>query len=263
MERINNELSSNPHFLDGLEYKLTNIAGPSGSIHGRYLTVDHINFIEGAMNADNYSGYSALINMLHDDGKFGPEGVESWVANNPKLQEVLFSGNIGPTEYSFSDTSTPLKVILRNSVDTFIAGSGDDRISGGNGGDILTGGAGADQFVIYDANESNAMNADKITDFDPTQGDRILLVDASFVSNMDQAIDNGVVLVDNARVWRPAGPKSISDRLEMFFDMEANITHIYVDVNLNRTYNSEDFHIQLSGDFTEANPRDIFEYSLA
>ena len=54
--------------------------------------------------------------------------------------------------------------------DTIDGGSGDDRIVGGAGTDYLTGGRGADTFVFGAHSQY-----DVITDFNPAEGDRILL----------------------------------------------------------------------------------------
>lgn len=63
-----------------------------------------------------------------------------------------------------------------------IAGStGADRLIGGTGVDVLTGGAGADVFIYQKPGDSTATTRDRITDFDPTQGDKIdlHLIDAN------------------------------------------------------------------------------------
>lgn len=51
--------------------------------------------------------------------------------------------------------------------------AGDDRLVGGGGGDILTGGPGADQFVVRTPADSGAGDADWITDFSQSDGDRL------------------------------------------------------------------------------------------
>src|SRR5258707_1994114 len=54
--------------------------------------------------------------------------------------------------------------------DTIDGGSGNDTIVGGAGTDYLTGGRGADTFVFGAHSQY-----DVITDFNPAEGDRILL----------------------------------------------------------------------------------------
>ncbi|ANI15219.1 hypothetical protein A9C11_15055 [Pseudomonas citronellolis] len=57
--------------------------------------------------------------------------------------------------------------------DTLYGGLGNDTLNGGKGNDTLTGGAGADTFIWRAGDTGN----DTITDFKPTDGDRIDLVD--------------------------------------------------------------------------------------
>lgn len=56
--------------------------------------------------------------------------------------------------------------------DTIVGGDGDDWIWGDKGNDVLTGGAGADIFHI-----SSGSGADRITDFNKAEGDRIVIDD--------------------------------------------------------------------------------------
>ena len=61
--------------------------------------------------------------------------------------------------------------------DLLLGRRGNDTLVGGNGADTLTGGAGADLFVYAAVAESGAgaANRDRITDFNPAEGDRISL----------------------------------------------------------------------------------------
>jgi len=63
--------------------------------------------------------------------------------------------------------------------DKLDGGVGDDTLVGGVGKDTLTGGAGADVFV-FDTNPISTANADSITDFNASQGDKIHLSAAVF-----------------------------------------------------------------------------------
>jgi Ca2+-binding RTX toxin-like protein len=56
---------------------------------------------------------------------------------------------------------------------------GNDLIDGGLGNDILKGGAGADRF-LFDTTLDPNTNVDRITDFRPGQGDKIVLSEADF-----------------------------------------------------------------------------------
>ncbi|OQP88299.1 hypothetical protein BTR14_02345 [Rhizobium rhizosphaerae] len=57
--------------------------------------------------------------------------------------------------------------------DVLLGGAGDDLLIGGEGADVLTGGAGADSFVFRSASQSTMKAFDRITDFNPFEGDRI------------------------------------------------------------------------------------------
>ena len=69
-------------------------------------------------------------------------------------------------------------------------GAGADQLDGGAGDDRLVGGAGADRFYFTAVTDSVVgANADRITDFTRSQGDRIdlHLMDANTVAAGDQA----------------------------------------------------------------------------
>jgi Ca2+-binding RTX toxin-like protein len=63
--------------------------------------------------------------------------------------------------------------------DLIVGGAGNDRMLGGSGNDNLVGGLGADIFRL-DAALSSTNNRDTITDFNPSQGDRIELENGVF-----------------------------------------------------------------------------------
>ena len=62
-----------------------------------------------------------------------------------------------------------------NKSDKIVGSSKDDRIRFGRGPDRLSGGPGADSFVLKRSDKFNKKGADKIMDFDPTEGDVLLL----------------------------------------------------------------------------------------
>ncbi|MGK7923208.1 MAG: lectin-like protein [Trichodesmium sp.] len=64
--------------------------------------------------------------------------------------------------------------------DKLIGGGGNDVLVGGRGNDVLTGGAGADDFVF----KSSKDGIDKITDFDPRQGQDSILIDQDGFSGL-------------------------------------------------------------------------------
>lgn len=87
--------------------------------------------------------------------------------------------------------------------DTLDGGSGSDVLVGGVGADVLTGGAGADVFRFVSEDDLAApegrSGADRITDFNRAQGDRIDLrgIDADVTAPGDQAFlfANGVEFI--------------------------------------------------------------------
>ena len=67
--------------------------------------------------------------------------------------------------------------------DRLVGGSGNDQLHGGDGKDVLTGGPGADKF-FFDTLPNASTNFDKITDFTPSQGDRIVLSETTDFQNI-------------------------------------------------------------------------------
>ncbi|MBX9256283.1 cadherin-like domain-containing protein [Desmonostoc muscorum CCALA 125] len=66
--------------------------------------------------------------------------------------------------------------------DTLIGGAGNDTLVGGAGNDVLTGGTGADRFLYNTSAVFNgsAIGVDTITDFNRSQGDKIVLDKTTF-----------------------------------------------------------------------------------
>lgn len=69
-----------------------------------------------------------------------------------------------------------------NRNDSLWGGSGSDQLNGGNGNDRLFGGSGADVFVF-------SVGADRVVDFDSTEGDRIDLRSASGIDSFDDLLN--------------------------------------------------------------------------
>jgi Ca2+-binding RTX toxin-like protein len=92
--------------------------------------------------------------------------------------------------------------------DRLSAGGGDDEIHGGEGQDILTGGSGADRFVFTAKGDAG----DRITDFDPSQGDQLILSDmlATLGTTSQGAIATGSLFMDQG-----------ADGFELWFSVEA------------------------------------------
>lgn len=82
-------------------------------------------------------------------------------------------------------------------VDEIMGGEGNDTIRSGSGADLVTGGPGADIFVI-DLSTLDEGH-DRILDFDPKEGDRIIItgVDKTTLDNLKNSlgIKDGVVRV--------------------------------------------------------------------
>ncbi|MEI3652133.1 MAG: LamG-like jellyroll fold domain-containing protein [Dolichospermum lemmermannii FEM_B0920] len=89
------------------------------------------------------------------------------------------TGNINGTGNSLNNTITgnAANNILNAGVgnDSVFGMEGTDTIFGGIGADTLTGGLGADRFVYFNFNDSLLPAPDRIIDFNPGQGDRIVL----------------------------------------------------------------------------------------
>ncbi|WP_343712466.1 calcium-binding protein [Inquilinus sp.] len=113
--------------------------------------------------------------------------------------------------------------------------NGADVLAGGNGKDTLTGGAGADRFAYGGTAESAVgANADRITDFNHAQGDRIDLsaIDASTALAGNQAFS----FIGTGLYTGVAG--------QLRYVVSGGVTTIAGDVNGDKV---SDFHIQLTG----------------
>ncbi len=72
-----------------------------------------------------------------------------------------------------------------NGDDLLIGGQGDDFLVGDFGNDTLTGGTGADSFVLRPGTITELSTGDIITDFDPLEGDKIVIVGDSLVETVE------------------------------------------------------------------------------
>ena len=108
--------------------------------------------------------------------------------------------------------------------------------SGLGGKDTLTGGAGADRFVYGAVAESEVgANADRITDFNHAEGDRIDL--SAIDANTAVADNQAFTFIGNAAFTHHAGELR-------FAVLSPGVTAIAGDVNGDGV---SDFHIQLTG----------------
>ena len=91
--------------------------------------------------------------------------------------------------------------------DLLKGGAGDDRLDGRGGNDVLVGGRGADTFVFYPE-----FGHDKVRDFKPEQGDRLLLT----LAVHDGGSMTGEELVEEYGVIR----HGLVVKLDMEYDLE-------------------------------------------
>ena len=78
------------------------------------------------------------------------------------------------------------ELVGRSGSDTLIGGSGNDTLRGGAGDDLMTGGLGGDRFVM-------SKGQDLIKDFDPLEGDRVLVTEPDAISMAET--DSGLMLM--------------------------------------------------------------------
>lgn len=126
------------------------------------LTINQVNFT-GTPNADTLTGTPAN-NII--DGKAGNDRIDGLSGNDTLI------GGAGN--------------------DTLIGGAGNDTLIGDAGNDILTGGTGADQFV-FNTNATfteSTIGIDQITDFNRSEGDKIVLAKTTF-SQISSIAGNG------------------------------------------------------------------------
>ncbi|MEG4507581.1 calcium-binding protein [Microcoleus sp. F6_B4] len=72
-------------------------------------------------------------------------------------------------------------------IDVLIGNAGNDMLIGDSGGDFLMGGEGADQFILRgDTFTAGAASADRILDFNPSEGDIIKIAYFKGTQGMDQ-----------------------------------------------------------------------------
>lgn len=97
-------------------------------------------------------------------------------------------------------------LIGRNGNDVLVAGAGDDVLIGGPGIDTLTGGAGADLFLL-----TAEGGPDEITDFNPYEGDRIVVVDPAYITDDGLPALEQFGLEQDSTTWRLIGDPNVPD----------------------------------------------------
>ena len=98
--------------------------------------------------------------------------------------------------------------------DTLIGGEGDDLLVGRGGRDTLTGGAGGDRFRF------NNKERDKVTDFDPTDGDVFQIRSQAYSVNADQSIYIGTL--NNIKNFGSGNFAYATDKNKLFYDKNGN-----------------------------------------
>lgn len=153
-EVAENDDSESVMDIDVADSSFTTIIGTEGD--------DAIDVFE-ISDADPDSSF-AIMGLAGDDEISGGNGTD------------ILSGNEGDDTVSGRDGQDFIRAGKGD--DILIGGKGDDILIGDHGADILTGGLGADSFIlradIIDGEEID--QADRITDFNVAEGDRIVVV---------------------------------------------------------------------------------------
>ncbi|MBW4565401.1 MAG: DUF4347 domain-containing protein [Mojavia pulchra JT2-VF2] len=198
------------------------------------------------LNLSNPSGATLATSqgtatILNDDTVSGPVG----------LTIIGTSGNDTLADGSGDDTLLGLE-----GNDTLNGSSGNDSLTGGAGADVLTGGLGADRFIYPTFSESLFAVRDRIRDFNPNQGDRIVLgsvptntFNASIVTAAD--LNAAVTAAYNDADTTVAGSQPLAANQAVFFSYGATAAtrRTYVSVNdSNAAFNaSSDLFIEVTG----------------
>lgn len=139
------------------------------------------NRYDGGVGADIVlagGGIDTLAGLAGEDGLFGEGGDD--VIDGGAGQDKL-DGGIGNDSVSGGDDGGTLRG--GEGDDVLDGGAGSDALTGGTGVDIFTGGEGRDKFRFGNGDTGNTIaTADRITDLDQAQGERISLtaMDAIF-----------------------------------------------------------------------------------
>ncbi|WP_445636438.1 hypothetical protein NSTC745_01339 [Nostoc sp. DSM 114161] len=101
---------------------------------------------------------------------------------NLTVNRLNFTGTANADLLTGTDANNIIDGLAGN--DTLIGGAGNDTLIGGAGNDILTGGTGADRF-LYNTSATfttSSVGVDTITDFNSSQGDKIVLDKTTFTA---------------------------------------------------------------------------------
>ncbi|WP_343717301.1 calcium-binding protein [Inquilinus sp.] len=231
----------------GVTANLTTGKGAGGYAQGdTYFEIEHIT---GSQGADLLTG-NAGANTLHGEGGNdvlrggaggdsldGGAGLDTAsYATATGGVSVNLSTRVGSAGEALGDIYTSIENVTGSAgSDTITGNSGANVLNGWIGRDTLTGGAGADRFAFSSVSHSAVgANADRITDFTRSQGDRIDLsaIDAKTTAAGDQAFS----FIGTAAFGHVAG--------QLRYAVSGASTIIAGDVNGDGT---SDFHIVLTG----------------
>ena len=149
---------------------LTNAA--TGTIKGGAAAI----FMDPAAGMLHFTNAGKVIGDIFDSA-----GLHDVVINHGHIKGNVFLQGGNDVFIGTGGTSGP--VFGGDGNDRLVGGSGKDQLHGGKGNDTLTGGPGADKF-FFDTLPNASTNFDNITDFTPSQGDRIVLSETTDFQNI-------------------------------------------------------------------------------
>ncbi|MGF6229349.1 Ca2+-binding RTX toxin-like protein [Inquilinus ginsengisoli] len=240
----------------GIVANLATGLGSSGAAYGdTYIEVERIDGSQGADTLVGDAGRNTLLGVGGNDVLYGGAGADVLVggteidtasyytsstgvsvnltaqvgSGNEAQGDLLFEiENLSGSQGNDSLTGTAY-------ANTLQGWNGNDVLTGAGGKDMLTGGAGADRFAYTTVAQSVVgANADRITDFNHVQGDKIDLsaIDADTGTAGDQTFS----FIGSALYTGVAG--------QLRYHSNGTITTIAGDINGD---SASDFHIQLTG----------------
>jgi beta-glucanase (GH16 family) len=176
----------------GDEWRVQTGAGTADSLQGGE-SQDYISGGDGDDRIDGGGAFDALNGNPGRDTVGGGAGSD-WVLGGKDDDQLagddgddMLNGNLGNDT---ADGGAGADVVRGGQGDdSLFGGVGDDWISGDRGSDTLSGGPGADAFHIF-----GGSGADVAVDFDPAQGDHVL-VEAGTVYALTQAADGALVIL--------------------------------------------------------------------
>jgi len=196
------------------------------------------NVLAGGSGDDTYVVYSPIDQVIENPGE-GTDTVLSSVSwtLGANVENLTLTGS---SAIDGTGNSLANQIIGNSAANVISGGGGADILAGGGGADTLSGGAGPDIFRFTALSDSAPGAADLIQDFSSRSmvgkalADRIDL--SAIDANVNKAGDQAFTLV--SKFTGHAG------QLYSSYDSQANVTHIYMDVNGDRL---ADMTIDLAG----------------